>query len=131
MNQTRGSCRHATRVALCLLALILAAGTPALAGEANTVTTRDLLASPDKWHGRPVVVSGTVTRLEPRVSQRGNAYFTFRLADAAGAVTVFAYGTPEVGDGERVQVEGIFHKVKRVGKHAFPNQVDATRVHPR
>ena len=94
--------------ALLLLALVLAGGTWALSGEANLVTSRDLLEAPDKWHGRPLVLSGTVTRLEPQV-----------LRDPGGQ------------NGQRVQVEGIFHKVKRVGKHTFQNQVDATRIHPR
>ena len=117
--------------ALVLVALILAGATPALAGEANAITTRDLLAAPDKWHGRPVILSGTATRLEPRTSQRRNPYFTFRLADHEGGVTVFSYGTPELREGQRVQIEGIFLKVKRVGKHTFQNQVDATRILPR
>lgn len=108
-----------------LLALVLAGAAPALAVRADHVTTGDLLGAPDKWHGRPVVVSGTVTRLEPRTSARGNAYFTFQLVDAAGAVRVFSYGIPEVREGQRVQVEGTFHKVKRVGTHTFQNQVDA------
>jgi len=120
--------RRATVCALLLLGLILAWATSALSGEASAVTTRDLLAAPDKWHGRPVILSGTATRLEPRTSQRRNPYFTFRLADHAGGVTVFSYGTPELREGQKVQIEGIFLKVKRVGKHTFQNQVDATRI---
>lgn len=112
------------------IALLLAAAGPALAVKAGHVTTRDLLGEPDKWHGRPVILSGTVTRLEPRTSQRGNPYFTFRLADHEGGVTVFSYGTPELREGQQVQIEGIFLKVKRVGKHTFQNQVDATRILP-
>ncbi len=77
-----------------------------------------------------MILQGTVTQLDPRVSQRGNKYFTFRLADRAGSVTVFSYGAPQVKEGDRVRVEGIFLKVKRVGKHTFQNQVDATRIRP-
>jgi len=108
-----------------VLAVLLGVSAPAQAVRADYVTTGQLLGAPDKWHGRPVVVSGTVTRLEPRTSQQGVAYFTFALVDAGGTVTVFSYGTPDVRDGQRVQVEGRFHKVKRVGKHTFHNQVDA------
>jgi len=122
------SLRWAAASAFFLLALLLGAGTSALAVRADYVTTRDLLGAPDKWHGRQVVLSGTVARLEPRTSERGNAYFTFSLADEAGTVAVFSRGTPEVRDGQRVQVEGFFHKVKRVGKHTFRNQVDAKRI---
>lgn len=119
----RRSCRRAL-----VLALLLGGAVGALAVGADYVTVKDLLGAPDKWHGRPVVLSGAVTRLEPRVSGRGNAYFTFQLVDGTGAVRVFSYGTPEIKDGQRVRVEGIFHKIKRVGTHTFENQVDARRI---
>lgn len=115
---------------LVLLALVLGGAVPTPAGEGERVTTRDLLESPDRWHGQPVVLVGTVTHLEARTSQRSNNYFTFRLADEAGAVVVFSYGNPDVGNGHRVRVEGIFHKVKRVGTYTFRNQVDATGIRP-
>jgi len=113
-----------------VLAVLLGVSAPAQAVRADYVTTGQLLGAPDKWHGRPVVVSGTVARLEPRTSARGNAYFTFQLVDGA-AVRVFSYGIPEVREGQRVQVEGTFHKVKRVGTHTFQNQVDARVIRAR
>ena len=109
------------------LALVLWA-VSVLAAGADLVTIKDLLAEPDKWHGRAVVVNGSVGKLEPRTSQRGNPYYTFLLNDGKQSVTVFSYGTPEVKDGNRVQVEGTFLKVNRVGKYTFQNQVDATRI---
>ncbi len=102
--------------------------TAALAVRADLVTVKDLLAQPEKWHGRPVVVSGGVAKLEARTSQRGNAYYTFVLTDGLGSVNVFAYGVPEVKEGDHVQVEGTFLKVKRVGQYVFQNQVDARRI---
>lgn len=112
---------------LAWLALVLWAAS-ALAARADLVTVKDLLAEPDKWHGRAVVVTGSVGKLERRTSQRGNPYYTFLLNDGMQSVTVFSYGTPEVGDGSRVQVEGTFLKIKRVGKYTFQNQVDAIRI---
>ncbi len=100
----------------------------ALASRADRVTVKDLLDAPDKWHGRPVVVSGSVSRLEPRTSQRGNPYYTFVLSDGPGSVNVFSYGVPEVKNGKRVQVEGTFLKIKRVGQYTFQNQVDARQI---
>ena len=102
--------------------------TSALAARADLVTIKDLLAEPDKWHGQAVVVTGSVGKLEARTSQRGNPYYTFRLNDGMQSLTVFSYGTPEVKNGNRVQVEGTFLKVKRVGKYTFQNQVDAIRI---
>ena len=112
---------------LAWLAVVLFA-TSALAVPADLVSVKTLLAEPDKWHGRAVVVSGSVGKLEPRTSQRGNAYYTFLLTDGSASVTVFSYGTPEIKDGNRVQVEGTFLKVERVGKSTFQNQVDARRI---
>ncbi len=99
-----------------------------LTARADSVTVKDLLAEPDKWHGQAVVVTGSVGKLEARTSQRGNPYYTFLLNDGMESVTVFSYGTPEVKNGNRVQVEGTFLKVKRVGKYTFQNQVDAIRI---
>jgi hypothetical protein len=109
------------------LALVLFAAS-ALAARADLVTVKDLLAEPDKWHGRAVVVTGGVGKLEARTSKRGNPYYTFLLNDGMQSVTVFSYGTPEVRDGSRVQVEGTFLKIKRVGQYTFHNQVDARRI---
>ena len=106
--------------------ILFAAGAPA--ARADLVTVKDLLAEPDKWHGRAVIVSGNVVKLGPRTSQRGNPYYTFLLTDGSASVTVFSYGTPEIKDGNRVQVEGTFLKVERVGKSTFQNQVDARRI---
>ena len=116
---------------LCLLLAWLAVvlfAISALAVRADPVTLKELLAEPDKWHGRPVVVSGTVGKLEAKTSQRGNPYYTFLLTNGSASVTVFSYGTPEIKDGNRVEVEGTFLKVKRVGKYTFQNQVDAIRI---
>ena len=115
-------------VLLGALIILLASTAPAIAAEADVVSTRELLSAPDRWHGLPVMLSGKVTHLEPRVSRRGNSYFTFRLADRSGTVTVFSHGAPPVKDGDRVRVDGTFLKVKRVGKYTFQNQVDASRI---
>ena len=114
---------------LASLAVALLTGS-ALAARADLVTVKDLLDAPDKWHGRPVVVTGVVTQLDAKTSQRGNPYYTFVLTDALTSVTVFSNGVPQIRDLSRVQVEGTFLKVKRVGKYTFQNQVDARRIQP-
>ena len=128
---TQPRCNRAVPTArialLATLALVLWAAA-ALAARADLVTVKELLAEPDKWHGQAVLVSGSVGKLEPRTSQRGNSYYTFLLNDGMQSLTVFSYGTPEIRDGNRVQVEGTFLKVNRVGKHTFQNQVNATRI---
>ena len=114
---------------LASLAVALLTGS-ALAARADLVAVKDLLDAPDKWHGRPVVVTGVVSQLDAKTSQRGNPYYTFVLTDALASVTVFSNGVPQIRDLSRVQVEGTFLKVKRVGKYTFQNQVDARRIQP-
>lgn len=99
-----------------------------MAARIHPVTVEDLLAEPDRWHGRAIAVSGSVGKLVPRTSRRGNAYYTFLLSDGPASVKVFSYGVPEIMEGYQVQVEGTFLKVKRVGKSSFRNQVDARRI---
>ena len=100
----------------------------ALAARADLVAVKDLLAQPDKWHGQPVVLTGTVSRLDAKTSQKGNPYYTFVLTDGVASVNVFSYGVPQIKDTKRVQVEGTYLPVKRVGKYTYQNQVDARRI---
>ncbi|MBI3030779.1 MAG: hypothetical protein HYY64_14835 [Candidatus Rokubacteria bacterium] len=108
--------------------VLLFGAASALAARADLVAVKDLLAQPDKWHGRPVVVSGVVSRLDARTSQRGNTYYTFVLTDGVASVKVFSYGVPQIKDTSRVQVEGTYLKVNRVGNSTFHNQVNARRI---
>jgi hypothetical protein len=100
----------------------------ALAARADLVTVKDLLAQRDKWHGRAVVVSGTVSQLDAKTSQKGNPYYTFVLTEGLASVNVFSYGSPQIRDTSRVQVEGTYLKVNRVGRYTFHNQVNARRI---
>ncbi|MBI2544433.1 MAG: hypothetical protein HYW16_04325 [Candidatus Rokubacteria bacterium] len=108
--------------------VLLFGAASALAARADLVAVKDLLAQPDKWHGRPVVASGVVSRLDARTSQRGNTYYTFVLTDGVASVKVFSYGVPQIKDTSRVQVEGTYLKVNRVGNSTFHNQVNARRI---
>ena len=117
-----------TRIPLAAWMGVVLLAASALGAPADLVAVKDLLAQPDKWNGQPVVVSGVVSRLDARTSQRGNSYYTFVLTDGLASVNVFSYGVPKIKDTNRVQVEGTYLKVKRVGKYTFQNQVDARRV---
>lgn len=112
-----------------LTALVLALwAASALAARADLVAVKEVLAQPDKWHGQPVVVTGVVSQLEAKTSQKGNPYYTFVLTDGLASVNVFSYGAPQIKDTNRVQVEGTYLKVNRVGKYTFHNQVNARRI---
>jgi hypothetical protein len=109
-------------VALAIL-LYSAAGAWAL-----KTSPSELLAHADGFDGKLVTLSGTVSKLDPRVSRKGNSYYTFELYDGRRAITVFSFGEPRCRNGVQANVEGRFQKVKRVGRYTFHNQVDATSV---
>ena len=108
--------------------VLLCGASGALAARADLVAVKDLMAQPEKWHGRAVVVTGVVSQLDTKTSQRGNSYYIFVLTDGPASVNVFSYGVPQIRDTSRVQVEGTFLKLKRVGNYTFQNQVDARRI---
>lgn len=107
-----------------IVALVL--GVMSIGADALDTTAPQILENPDRFDTHTVTVKGTVTRLDPRTSRKGNAYYTFRILD----LTVFSPGVPPPScrDGAAVTVEGVFKKVKRVGHHTFRNQIDADAV---
>ncbi len=89
----------------------------------------DILARPDAFDGREVVVEGKASAVDPRTSRRGNDYFTFRLSDeTATSLRVFSWGKPVIVPGDRVQVSGRFQRERRVGRYSFTNEVEASRI---
>lgn len=110
-----------TALLLCVVAPPAAAPAPAAASVSA------ILANPEQFDGKAVTLHGTMTNLRERVSQRGNAYYTFDLSDGARALRVFSFGAPPCRSGA-VTVEGTFLQVKRQGRSTFSNQLDATRV---
>ena len=96
--------------------------------EGAEALVKALLSDSGRYDGQPVVLAGTVTQLDARVSRRGNPYYTFKLDDGSGRVTVFSFGQLPCPSPTRVTVDGEFRHVKRVGGHTFYDQVDARRV---
>ncbi len=77
-----------------------------------------------------MTVSGTAEEISSRTSRRGNPYTTFWLADQGEGVKVFTFGTPAIKDGQRVEVRGVFQRVKQVGPYTFHDEIDASSVSP-
>ena len=88
----------------------------------------EILGNPDRFDGQIVMVTGTLTNFRPTVSQRGNAYFTFDLSDGRQSITIFKFGESACRAGASVTVEGLFQKVKQVGRYTFRNQIDAAKI---
>lgn len=111
---------------LCVAAFLsVALAGPALARD----RIGDILARPDAFDGREVVLEGKSSAVDPRTSRRGNDYFTFRLSDETGAsLKVFSWGKPAIAPGDRAEVRGRFHKERRAGRYTFTNEVEASRI---
>jgi hypothetical protein len=105
--------------------LVVALTGPALARD----RIGDVLAQPDAFDGREVMIEGKASAVDPRTSRRGNDYFTFRISDETGtSLKVFSWGKPAFAPGDRVEVSGRFQRERRVGRYSFTNEVDAFRI---
>lgn len=96
--------------------------------QAYTATAGAVLQTPERYDKQSVTLAGTVTNLDQRVSQRGNAYYTFDLQDATGRIRVFSFGQAPCPAGRQATVDGIFETVRHVGRYTFYNEVTARRV---
>jgi hypothetical protein len=105
----------------------LLAALPLVGWTADT-TPGEILRQPEVFDGKMVSLAGTITNLRPRVSQRGNAYYTFDLSAGDSAIRVFSFGQPPCRTGASVVVRGQFDRVKRVGRYIFHNEVEAATV---
>jgi len=109
---------------ICALALV--GSTP----WASAATVAEIAKNPAAFDQKTVTVSGTAGEISSRTSRRGNAYTTFRLSDQGESVKVFTFGTPAIKGGERVEVRGVFQRVKQVGAYTFHDEIDASSVSP-
>jgi len=111
-------------VAGVLLALLLVY----IPRPASALTVGEILSNPDRFDQKPVALIGMAENVRPRAARRGNEYTTLKLADGTGRINVFLWGKPDVQTGDRVEVRGVFQKVKRVGRYTFRNEIEASSV---
>ena len=96
---------------------------------AHALTVAELMAAPDRFDKKEVVLSGVAERVwKRRVSQHGNWYTTFWVTDPGGRVNVFSQGKLPVKDNDRVEVHGVFYRVRRLELYTFHNEIEASSV---
>lgn len=103
-----------------LLSLVLCA----TVGADQSTTPSAILANPGKYDGQHLVVTGTVERIQEKVSQRGNAYDIFDLCDSR-CIRVFVFGSPSIHTGEHLAVHGTFSEVTHVSGYTFYDELRA------
>jgi hypothetical protein len=88
----------------------------------------DLLSHPDQYDKQVVVVVGKVTGLQSATNRQGQLAYGFLLNDAKGSVKVVGLGKAEVHDGEQVIVEGVFSRLRQVGRAMIYNEIKASSI---
>jgi len=103
--------------------------TPIPCVRCNSFTKfRDLLSHADQYDKQVVVVVGKVTGLQVATNRQGQLAYGFLLNDAKGSVKVVGLGKAEVHDGEQVIVEGVFSRLRQVGRAVVYNEIKASSI---
>jgi hypothetical protein len=103
---------------------------PALALGA-TLTVKDLILQGDRYHQQAVSVIGPASAFKILTGPRNRPFYTFTLRDSLETpetVTVIMQGKPELANGDRVYVYGVFFKSRKAGRTTITNRIEATIV---
>lgn len=131
--------RHATsHIRLFTLLAILASatvavgtiGTPPVTSAAGLTEIAELLAHPEQYDHQDVVVSGAVTNVQLATNRQGQPAYGFLLKDQAGTLKIISLGQAEIHEGDQVIVEGIFSRLRQVGRSIVYNEIKALSVKP-
>jgi hypothetical protein len=113
---------------LCLCALGAPGTTPALAS--GLIEIAELLAHPEQYDHQDVVVTGKVMNVQLATNRQGQPAYGFLLQDQAGTLKVVSLGQLEVHEGDQVIVEGVFSRLRQVGRTIVYNEIKAISVKP-
>ena len=113
-----------TPILVCVVGVLLCAQ------NAGATTVAEIAKNPTAFDQKTVTMNGTAGEASSRTSRRRNPSTTFRLADQGASVKVFTFGTPAIKEGQRVEVRGVFQRVKHVGQYTFHDEIDASSVTP-
>lgn len=102
--------------------------TPASAG--GLVEIAELLAHPEEYDHLDVMVTGKVMNVQLATNRQGQPAYGFLLQDQAGTLKVVSLGQVEVHEGDQVIVEGVFSRLRQVGRKIVYNEIKAFSVKP-
>ncbi len=68
-----------------------------------------ILATPDRYAGKEVVIRGVVVEMTRAVFPNGRPYYTLTVSEGHTAITVFSWERPSVEQGDLVEVVGVFY----------------------
>ena len=90
----------------------------------------DLLAHPEQYDHQDVVVVGKVMNVQLATNRQGQPAYGFLLQDQAGTLKIVSLGQAEVHEGDQVIVEGVFSRLRQVGRTIVYNEIKALSVKP-
>ncbi len=105
------------------------AGTPPAAAS-GLIEIAELLAHPELYDHQDVVVTGKVMNVQLATNRQGQPAYGFLLQDQAGTLKEVSLGQLEVHEGDQVIVEGVFSRLRQVGRTSIYNEIKALSVKP-
>ena len=116
---------------LLVVACLSTAFSPAPSATAGgLIEIAELLAHPEQYDHHDVVVMGKVMNVQLATNRQGQPAYGFLLQDQAGTVKVVSLGQVEVREGDHVIVEGVFSRLRQVGRTIVYNEIKALSVKP-
>ena len=125
-----------TSVAVFLLLLFICPCLPGVLGTATPVAAAslieisELLAHPEQYDHQDIMVTGKVMNVQLATNRQGQPAYGFLLQDQAGTLKVVSLGQLEVHEGDQVIVEGVFSRLRQVGRTIVYNEIKALSVKP-
>jgi len=100
------------------------------ASAAGIIEIAELLAHPEQYDHQDVMVTGKVMNVQLATNRQGQPAYGFLLQDQAGTLKVVSLGQVEVREGDQVIVEGVFSRLRQVGRTLIYNEIKALSVKP-
>lgn len=91
------------------LNLLASADEPAGGNAEERLPLATILATPDRYAGKEVVIRGVVVEMICAVFPNGRPYYTLTISESHTIITVFSWERPSVERGDLVEVVGVFH----------------------
>jgi hypothetical protein len=110
---------------LCLFILA-----PTSARAVGMTEIEELLAHAEQYDHQNVVVVGRVANLQIATNRQGQLAYGFLLKDKDSTVKVVGLGKADVHEGDLVVVEGVFSRLRQVGRAIIYNEIKASLIRP-
>jgi cytochrome c-type biogenesis protein CcmE len=121
---------HVARFLIFLIPLLAFSLAPLLAQASGLLEITELLTHPEQYDRQEVVVTGQVTNVQLATNRQGQPAYGFLLKDPAGTLKVISLGQIEVREGDQVIVEGVFSRLRQVGRTIIYNEIKALSIKP-